>query len=260
MINLLLYSIKSLESRRGRIYSGIAFDGRYIYTCAEDIPGVFRFDMDGNKKGICSTEYKYKSLCCDEVNKCLWALPAAGSYICKLDADFCEIERKSIKIPGKSSMRHISIRPTSGTLLICRGDGVYELGEKRIKINPCATMLDCEDYQSAAEVNGYLVSAGMSKMGSDTIIRIYRGKYAENLACLPVGHMVKGMCPFYENEVSGLYILTTKDNTYTCLLEYRFADINLGGDMSSYSKEIDLSGMTCIKTVTVNDTDIKERE
>lgn len=112
----------------GSLLTGLAFDGRYLYSSAPAEKTVYRLDENGAVIQKFQTERSYVGLCYDGINRCFWAITRESPlYIFRVTPQFEEFDRVRITGCVTDQLRALDIDTGRGSLLVLAGEEILTL-------------------------------------------------------------------------------------------------------------------------------------
>ncbi|MEG0614257.1 MAG: hypothetical protein RR540_00765 [Oscillospiraceae bacterium] len=167
-------SEKPLSSKCLTKYSGIAYDGCWVYMTVHCECKILRFDKCFKSEKCFDTYRCYASICYDVKENCFWASSDSfPSVVYKLNQCFEEIDSICIKIPlfYDKIIKSISYNCCKDELLVAVSSGVLSLNKSCPEKSTVLLKTPSERTLSVLSVCPYYVCSVLS--GSEKLVRIY---------------------------------------------------------------------------------------
>lgn len=241
MLNLVLMDKTQLENIENQVYSKMAFDGCYFYTCLPRNRKIAQLALNGKMTHYYSLNRSYFALCYDSIEKCFWALSSeAKNTIFKLNLHLEEINRLHITCT-ESLFTDLSFNHMENTFYLC--------GETSIlKLSKIGTILYCFKLESGMfaattqKTHKTLFIGTLFDSPCCSVIGKFTNKSDfDYVTCLPKNFILRSFCLGYDcNNHEHLFVLASDHSQSSYLLRYEISDDSHEKDEDYLSIRTDL--------------------
>ncbi|MDK2802120.1 MAG: hypothetical protein KFW09_01945 [Oscillospiraceae bacterium] len=197
MFDLILIKTLILDNKNKEQYTGIAYDGKHMYTSFINSPKIYLFDIMGRYKGDIKTKRPYISICFDSNEGCFWGV-SLGYFktIYKLDLFFNEIGYVYLPL-GVCGITSIGYSRITNSLLCGDSKQVYNI-HKSGEVFYINKINNNVFINSVGELKNLLLKSTSYRDSNFSIISIMNNDYKyDNICCMPTGILCKGIFSSY---------------------------------------------------------------